>query len=204
MENNKKFDIIIAGVGGQGTVLASRLLAAAAIEAGLYARTSETIGMAQRGGSVVSHVRIGSEKAGPVIPLGKADLLIGFEIGEAARILPRLTPEARCIINTQALRPVTASLGGGSYNVPEVVEYIKSVVPGAAFIDGYQLAKEAGSVKAVNVVLLGAACALGVLPFSREVMEKVIADNVPPKFKELNLKALNAGFNGVDTKRGKG
>jgi indolepyruvate ferredoxin oxidoreductase, beta subunit len=189
-----KFDILISGVGGQGTVLASRLLAASAIEAGYFTRTSETIGMSQRGGSVVSHVRIGSEKESPIIPLRSADLLIGSELAEAARSLEKLKPNGRCIVNTQIIKPVTASLGGAAYDDKSIIEYIKENTNKAIFIDGYTLALKAGSVKAVNVVLLGAAASIGVLPFSKELMEKVISENVPKKFVELNIKAFNLGF----------
>lgn len=195
--NTGKCDILIAGVGGQGTVLASRLLAEAAIASGLFVRTAETIGMSQRGGCVVSHVRIGSKNSAPVIPLGKADVLIGFEIGEAARSLPRLSTGGKCLVNLQAVKPVSASLGGSTYDAAEIFSHISRSVPGAAFVDGYRLAGEAGSVKAVNVVLLGSASALGFLPFSKELMEKVIAENVPQRFRELNIKAFNAGYEGV-------
>ena len=123
--------------------------------------------------------------------------MIGFELGEAARSLPRLSSGGKCLVNLQAVKPVSASLGGGNYDIGEISTYISNAVPGAVFVDGYRLAGEAGSVKAVNVVLLGAAAASGFLPFSRELMEKVIADNVPGKFRELNIKAFNAGYLGV-------
>lgn len=189
-----KYDILISGVGGQGTVLASRLLAASAIEAGFFARTSETIGMSQRGGTVVSHVRVDSENLNPIIPLGHADLLIGFELAESARNLPRLSPDGICIVNTQAIKPVTVSLGGTYYDVKGIMEYIKAKVPNAIFIDGYGLAEKAGSVKAVNVVLMGAAASTGLLPFSNELMEKVIAGHVPARFVDLNMKAFRIGL----------
>lgn len=189
-----KYDILIAGVGGQGTVLSSRLLAAAAIEAGYFTRTSETIGMSQRGGSVVSHVRIGSKESSPIIPIGKSDLLIGFELAEAARNLSRLSPTGKCIVNLQVIKPVTVSLGGASYNTDEITEYIKSTAPGVVFVDGYSLAENAGSIKAVNVVLLGAAVASGFLPFSKEEVESVIAQNIPKKFLDINLKAFKTGY----------
>ncbi len=189
-----KCDILIAGVGGQGTVLASRVLAAASIASGYFTRTSETIGMAQRGGCVVSHVRVGSQHSGSVIPMGEADLLIGFEPAETIRNLGRLSKEGRCIVNTRAIKPVTASLGSSAYDVDAVYEFVKERVPGAILVDGYALAADAGSVKAVNIVLLGVAASTGLLPFGRDVLEKVIRENVPAKFLELNLKALDAGF----------
>jgi indolepyruvate ferredoxin oxidoreductase beta subunit len=187
-----KYDILIAGVGGQGTVLASRLLAAAAIESGYFARTSETIGMAQRGGCVVSHVRIDSEELSPIIPIGHVDLLIGFEMAEAARNISKLSPNGKCIVNNQVIKPVTVTLGGTEYDKSGIEEYIKSNSGNPVFVDGYNLASQLGSVKAVNVVLLGAAEIEGFLPFDKGIMEKVIKDNVPQKYADLNMKAFKA------------
>lgn len=192
-----KYDILIAGVGGQGTVLASRLLAMASISEGFFTRTSETIGMAQRGGSVVSHVRVESANSSPIIPTGTADVIIAFELAEAARSLPRLAKNGKCIVNTQVIKPVTASLGTSAYNSVEIVDFIKRVAPDSVFIDGYSIAEKAGSVKAVNVVLLGAACSAEMLPFTKECLENTIKENVPEKFLELNLKAFNEGYNSV-------
>ncbi len=189
-----KYDILISGVGGQGTVLASRILALSSIEAGFFARTAETIGMSQRGGSVVSHVRIGSENSSSVIPLSGADLLIGFELCEAARCIQRLSPDGKCIVNKQVIKPVTVSLGNSNYDTDGITEFIKKNCKCPVFIDGYSLAEQAGSVKAVNIVLLGAAAGLGFLPFDRSVLEKVIASNVPQKYVELNMKAFELGY----------
>ncbi|KNY25595.1 indolepyruvate oxidoreductase subunit beta [Pseudobacteroides cellulosolvens] len=188
-----KFDILIAGVGGQGTVLASRLLAASAIEAGYFVRTSETIGMAQRGGCVVSHVRIGDEILSPVIPYGAADLLIGFEPAEAARNIARLSPEGKCVVNTRIIKPVTASLNTLSYEVEPILEYINKNSSNKIMVDGYALAEKSGSVKALNTVLLGVTAAAGFLPFSKEDILNAISENVSSKYIELNKKAFNIG-----------
>ncbi|PYG88747.1 indolepyruvate ferredoxin oxidoreductase beta subunit [Ruminiclostridium sufflavum DSM 19573] len=192
-----KYDILIAGVGGQGTVLASRLIAAAAIKQGSFARTSETIGMSQRGGCVVSHVRINSEMSGSIIPNYNGDMLIGFELAEAARNMQRLSREGCCIINTQVIKPVSASLGASQYDAEEIAGYIKDNTKELYFIDGYETAKKAGSVKAVNVVLLGAAAAVGKMPFSREAILEAIVENVPQRFRELNEKAFVMGFDSI-------
>jgi indolepyruvate ferredoxin oxidoreductase beta subunit len=191
---DSKYDILISGVGGQGTVLASRLIAAAAIKQGSFARTSETIGMSQRGGCVVSHVRVNSEKSSSIIPFNNADMVIGFELAEAARIIPRLSDNGCCIINTQIIKPVSASLGTSQYDIDEITRYIRDNTKEVYFIDGYNIAKEVGTVKAVNVVLLGAATAVGKMPFSREVMLEAIIENVPQKFRELNEKAFEMGY----------
>ncbi|MHB8064024.1 MAG: indolepyruvate oxidoreductase subunit beta [Ruminiclostridium sp.] len=189
-----KYDILISGVGGQGTVLASRLLAAAAIKQGSFARTSETIGMSQRGGCVVSHVRINSENSSSIIPFDNANMIIAFELAEAARSIPRLQKKGCCIINSQIIKPVSASLGTSQYDIAEIEKYIKDNAEEVYFIDGYNLAKEAGSVKAVNVVLLGAATAVGKMPFGKEIMLEAIIENVPQKYRELNKKAFEMGY----------
>lgn len=191
---DNKYDILIAGVGGQGTVLASRLLAAAAISQGSFARTSETIGMSQRGGCVVSHVRINSEKSSSIIPMASADMLIAFELSEAARSMPRLKKGGCCIVNTQIIKPVSASLGTSRYDTQEIKDYIDKNSAQLHYIDGYSLANKAGIVKAVNVVLLGAASAAGQMPFSREIIEQAIIENVPRKYSELNQNAFRLGY----------
>ena len=188
-----KFDILIAGVGGQGTVLASRLLAASALKAGYYARTSETIGMAQRGGCVVSHVRIGEDNTSPIIPFGTADLLIGFEPSEAARSIGRLSPQGKCVVNTRIIKPVTASLNTVLYDAAPVCAFIQQNAAQAILVDGYDLAEKAGSVKALNTVLLGVAAAAGFVPFSAEDMAAVILENVAPRYAELNQRAFETG-----------
>lgn len=186
-----RYDILIAGVGGQGTILSSRLLAEAAQIENQFVRTGETIGMSQRGGSVVSHVRIDSRDVSPYIPLGSADLLIAFELAEAARSLNRLKPGGRLLVSTQRLDPVTVTLGGMTYDEPA----IRAALSGALFIDGYALAEQAGSAKAVNVVLLGAALGAGMLPLSKSSVLTAIDHMVKEKFRELNYKALELGFN---------
>jgi indolepyruvate ferredoxin oxidoreductase beta subunit len=121
-------------------------------------------------------------------------MLIAFELAEAARSIPRLEKDGCCIINTQVIKPVSASLGTSQYDVEEITKYITDNAKEVYFIDGYKLAKEAGTVKAVNVVLLGAATAVGKMPFSREIMLEAIVENVPQKFRELNQKAFEMGY----------
>lgn len=183
------FDILIAGVGGQGTILTSRLLAEAAVQAGRFARTGETIGMAQRGGCVVSHVRIDSKDVSPYIPLGSADLVIAFEYAEAARNVDRLKPDGKMVVNMQKIEPVTVTLGGMEYDA----EAMKRSLSGALFVDGYELAEQAGSVRAINVVLLGAALGAGLLPFSETEIAGAMQTLIPERFLEMNLKALKLG-----------
>ncbi|HAN44532.1 MAG TPA: pyruvate ferredoxin oxidoreductase [Ruminococcaceae bacterium] len=195
-------NILISGVGGQGTVLASRLIAAAAMQNGSFVRTSETIGMAQRGGCVVSHVRIDSENKSPLIPLEAADVLIAFEPAEAARCISRLSADCRCIINTRAVIPVTAALDRTTYNIGAVTDYLKKTLKNAVFIDGLKLAEQAGSAKCVNIVLLGAAIGAGFLDIDFNLMSQVVEQNVPPRFCQLNLAALKLGYNAVQIQKG--
>ncbi|NLE23839.1 MAG: indolepyruvate oxidoreductase subunit beta, partial [Clostridiaceae bacterium] len=150
-------NILIAGVGGQGTVLASKLIAAAAMGKGLDVRTTETIGMAQRGGSVVSHVRIGRNVNSPLIPKKGAQVIIGFEPAEAVRILPYLADDGLMIVCDTAIKPVTSSLGGDSYQGPNMIDHLKKNVKRLVVIDGEKLLRECNNPKTLNVALLGTA-----------------------------------------------
>lgn len=186
-------NVLLCGVGGQGTVLASRLIALAAMEKGMEARGAETIGMAQRGGSVVSHVRIGEEIHSPMIPFGQAEVIIGFEPAEAVRCLPYLKEGGCVVVSPLPIRPVTSSLGNGNYTGDEMMEYLKKNVPNLIVVDGTAICRECGSPKVLNVALLGAAISSGLIGISQEEMEAAIVCRVPEKFKEMNLKALELG-----------
>lgn len=184
---------LLCGVGGQGVVLASRLIAYAAMEQGDFVRTTETIGMAQRGGSVVSHVRAGSEVHSPIIPAGTADVIIAFEPGEAVRCLPYLKEGGMVVINRQIVKPVSASLGGSTYNAEEMLDYLQKKAGRVIIIDGENICREAGSPKVLNVALLGAAAKSGALGISLEEMAEAVRRNVKERFIELNEKALMLG-----------
>ena len=136
---------LLCGVGGQGVVLASKLIAYAAMEKGMFVRTSETIGMAQRGGSVVSHVRVGEEIHSPMIPKGSADVLLAFEPAEAVRNLSYLKKGGIVIVNQKALQPVTASLDGKGYDSGEMLHFLKNQVERLYVIDGENICSKAGS-----------------------------------------------------------
>ena len=185
---------LLCGVGGQGTVLASRILAQAAMEQGMFARTAETIGMAQRGGCVVSHVRFGNEVASPLIPLGKADVIIGFEPGEAVRCLPYLKPNGTVIVCQKAVQPVTASLAGSDYTAAAMLNYLKANVANCIIVDGESICRKCGSDKVLNVALVGAVIKSGALELPLEKIEAIISQRVKPRFIEMNKKALKAGY----------
>ncbi len=184
---------LLCGVGGQGVVLASKLIAYAALDKGMFVRTTETIGMAQRGGSVVSHVRMGEEIHSPMIPKGQADVILAFEPAEAVRSLPYLREGGMLIVNRKAVKPVTATLGGGQYDGHEMLDFLKKKVDNLLIMDGEAVCRQAGSAKVLNVALLGVAAASGALDISIPDMEVEIKKKVKPQFVELNQKALALG-----------
>ncbi len=182
--------ILITGVGGQGTILASKLLAQTAQDLGFFARTSETIGMAQRGGSVTSHVRIGNRAPSPVIPEKKADLIIAFEPSEALRNLRYLKDGGALLVNTHAVIPSTASFDK-SYDPEKIVAYLISVCKDAIFADANAICKTLCTYKVLNTVMLGIAAKEGLLPFTKDQLENTVLRHLPEKFREINLRALS-------------
>ncbi len=183
-------NIVLCGVGGQGTVLASRLISAAAMKEGIPVQSAETIGMAQRGGSVFSHIRLGEGVHTPMIGLGRADLILGFELGETVRQLPYLKEGGRVIAADKAVMPVTASLGGG-YEPDAMKAYLRQNVADLNIVDVEEAFRALGSVKILNLLLLGSALRTGSLGLSEQSLLSAIRENVPPKFLDLNLKAIN-------------
>ena len=181
--------VLIAGVGGQGTVLASRLIASAAMKRGVSVRTTETIGMAQRGGSVIGHTRIGDDVFSPMIPNGGAHLLLAFEPAEAVRNLHYLAAHGTLIVCDSAIKPVTSALSGTPYEAEMMTGYLKARVPGAIIIDGKTLKEECG--KTLNAALLGAAAQSGVLPFDAEAFIETIEEM--PQYRERNIASFKLG-----------
>ena len=184
---------LLCGVGGQGTVLASRIIAAAAIAKGLHAKTAETIGMAQRGGSVVSHVRIGEEIASSMIPYGTADVIIGFEPGEAAANIKYLKEDGVLILSSRQVKPVTASLGRSAYQGEECLDWLKDKGGRCIVIDPDEIIDACGSPKVLNVAMAGALAASGAMGLGIEDMEKALQIRLKPKLLEMNRKALQMG-----------
>lgn len=186
---------LLCGVGGQGTVLASRLIAHCAMKQGKFARTAETIGMAQRGGSVVSHVRIGDNIESALIPEGGAELLIAFEPCEAVRALPYLSAGSTVIVATRAIQPITGALSGKRFDADEMIAYLKKHIDRVICVDGDAIARKVGSAKVLNVALLGAASASGALSISLQEIEEALAEKLPPKVLAMNQTALALGAN---------
>ncbi len=195
--NDNIKNCLLCGVGGQGTILASKLIADCALLQGKVARASETIGMAQRGGSVVSHVRIGQDEKqevhSPMIAHGTAHVLLAFEPAEAVRALPYLAKEGILVVSKKAVKPVTATLSNSSYDGSEMLEYLKQNVKNLIIVDGEELCEKCGSAKVLNTILLGAGIASGKLGFTLEQMEEAIKQRVKTQFIDLNIKALNEG-----------
>ncbi len=183
--------ILICGVGGQGTVLASRLAASAAMDRGLSVRTAETIGMAQRGGCVVSHVRMGDKIHSPLIPLGGADVVIGFEPAEAARCLAYLKAEGTMVVNAKAVKPVVSALSGAPYEAGPVLDFLKASVKRLVIVDGEGVCARCGSPKVLNIALLAAAVKAGCLDMTAEELRDAIRRRVDARFHEMNLLAVD-------------
>ena len=184
---------LLCGVGGQGTVLASRIIASAAMEKGLFARTAETIGMAQRGGSVVSHVRIGESVPSPLIPLGKADLILGFEPGEVLRNIAYLKENGAVILCAEEVQPVTAALAETEYRGADMIDYLRTKVKNITVLDTERILKECGSPRVLNVALLGAMAAGGFMDISLEEVSAALGKKLKPEFLAINEKALKLG-----------
>lgn len=186
-------DILVCGVGGQGTVLASKLIAGAASTGGEVVHSAETIGMAQRGGSVTSHIRIGEKAFSPLIPSKKADLILSFEPSEAVRNLGYLKEGGLVIVNRITVKPITESLQDTGYDGTEMIDYLRKNC-NTIVVDAYELCEKAGSSRCFNVAILGVACGAGVLGFSKEAMLAEIANRVAEKFIKQNELAFEAGY----------
>ena len=188
-------NIVLAGVGGQGTVLASKILAQSAIRHGETAHTAETIGMAQRGGAVVSHVRLGGDGGivSPLIPRGMADVLIAFEPAEACRNLPLLKKGGYVIVSDMAVKPVTDALSDTDYTGAEMLSYLRRQNVRLTVVPGGKITAACGSVRVLNMVLLGAASASGAIGLTTAELCAIVREMVPQRFLAMNEKALSLG-----------
>lgn len=185
-------DIMICGVGGQGTVLASKIIAASAMDEGYTVHSAETIGMAQRGGPVTSHVRIGDDAFSPLIPIGGADLLIAFEPSEAVRNLKYLKKDGFVIVNSVPMKPTSLGSSEG-YDGKAEIEFVKSKCS-CLIVNSDELCAPFGSSKFFNVAVLGVASGSGELGIKKETICDEIVKIVPERFKEKNLAAFAAGY----------
>ena len=194
-------NVLLTGVGGQGTVLAAKVLAQAAQAKGWQVRTAETIGMAQRGGSVVSHVRMGDngeEVIAPLVAKGTADMIIAFEPAEAARVLPYLAPDGVMVSATTSIQPITAALSSEPYlaettvtSLDERLNKCAEVPARFVLVDDEAVLSQVENRKALNTVLLAFALKTGHLPLSLDDLRDAIRACVKPRFVELNLAAID-------------
>lgn len=201
------FNCLITGLGGQGTALMSRLIGAAALSKGFDVRGSDTIGAAQPGTSMVSHIRLGKDIHSPVIPQAKADLVIALEPAEAVRVYTFIAPAGKMLVLDRAIMPVTGLLATRRYKPEEMLAFLEAYLSrpteerltrkeGGEWlttINSEELIKKCGSAKALNTALLGAAVGKKLFPFSADDVLAAIKERIPPEYLEINIRAFNAG-----------
>jgi indolepyruvate ferredoxin oxidoreductase beta subunit len=188
---NKTKNIMIVGVGGQGTLLASRILGNVAIGEGYDVKVSEVHGMSQRGGSVVTYVKYGEKVYSPIIDQGEADTILAFELLEAYRALPYLKKGGKLIVNSQQIDPMPVITGAAEYPA-DIAKKLEAAVD-TTVVDAVSAATEAGNIKAVNVVLIGVLANTTNIPYEKWI--ETIKTTVPPKFLDINIKAFDIGYN---------
>lgn len=199
-----KINLLMTGVGGQGILTASQILGRLAVRNGVNVLANETHGMAQRGGVVTCQLRYGDVHS-PLIPRGEADILAAFEPIEALRHLRGAGEKTYFVVNTARIYPFTVSLGQEKYPRPDRIEAILGeLTERLIFLDANELARDAGGEIAANVVMVGAIIGLGILPFSGEQAVDVIGEVVPDYFRDVNIKAFEAGYELVRNSIGQG
>lgn len=190
-----EINIIISGTGGQGVVLVSELLGNAAVNGGVAVKGSEVLGMAQRGGSVFSNLRLGGDVIAPMTPEGKVDVLVAVEPSEALRNIHFLARNSVVVLNTTTVMPYTVYLGQSGYPTSdEIVNQIKTVTDRVITMDASGIAKEAGSLQAANVVMLGALFGSGLMPIDQQHAKDAIAARFNEKVAAINFKAFDMGY----------
>jgi indolepyruvate ferredoxin oxidoreductase beta subunit len=191
-EEREKMDLLVAGVGGQGVVLASDIIGEAALAAGYDVKKTDTLGMAQRGGSVVSNVRIASEVRSPMIREGEVELILAFEKLEAARWSHLLCPGGIAIINNYQQPPLSVSLGQDNYpSDEEITSSLKRRTDRIYYVEGNRRTQELGNVRTLNIFMLG--CFSIFAPLAVDVWKESISQRIPEKVREINLAAFAAG-----------
>ena len=199
-----EFNCLIVGVGGQGAATLTNVIADAATQKGLRGRMHETLGMAQRGGSVQIHIRLGEKVYNSLIPPGKADVLVALDPNEALRVAELIGEKTSIILNTRGILPVTVLMGKASCpTMDEEISLLKKLGKDVHAFDAYALAKVAGSTRALSVVLLGSLSRLNLLPLTREELVKSMMGNVPKKYLKENIAAFDAGEKEVEKSLGK-
>lgn len=199
----RECNLLVAGVGGQGSVLIGNILGNAAIEEGLEVWVGETFGMSQRGGSVVSHVRISRERISPITPEGGGDAVLGLEPLETLRVAGKfLKRGGHVILNPRPVLPSDVVSGLATYPaVDRMLAVLRKIAAQVVEIPAGDLAEASGSTLTVNTVMLGALAASGILPLSMSSIEKALSDSVPPKTVDVNRKAFHLGADALASAR---
>ncbi|MGC9345332.1 MAG: indolepyruvate ferredoxin oxidoreductase subunit beta [Candidatus Bathyarchaeales archaeon] len=197
----EEFNIVLAGVGGQGILLAAEILGTAAIKEELNVRVSEIHGMAQRGGAVVSNIRIGEKVSAPTVLEGQANVLLGFEPLETLRTLKFVSEKTLVIMNYETIPPTELTAKMIKYpSLEEVMEKIHQFTKNIITIEAAKLAREAGSILTRNIVLMGVLAATGKIPVKTESLKEAIRELVPAKYLNMNMKAFELGYEYVQKK----
>jgi indolepyruvate ferredoxin oxidoreductase beta subunit len=193
-----KWDLVFSGIGGQGVVVLSDIFCEAALLDGFDVTKAEVHGMAQRGGSIVAYARIGEKVESPLIERGKADVILGFEILETARVLPMLKAEGTVVMNTKYIPPNCGLQGSVEPRKPEdLADLVRQKAFQVHEVDGLGIAVKLGNPIVVNTVLLGALSALSENPIKKETLEKAICDRLKEKYHSINLQAFQLGRESV-------
>jgi indolepyruvate ferredoxin oxidoreductase beta subunit len=191
----KEYNILISSVGGQGGVTLARVISDAAMSQVLNLRVGETLGMAQRGGAVQSHIRLGDGVHGPLIPSGGADALLALEPGEAVRVAGYLGPGTRVIMNTTPTHPIPVMLGQATYpSLKEITGALDAIGCEVHAIDATRIAREAEAPRSLNVTVLGAYMALGEGVLKEDAVKEALRRSLPARHLEQNLRAYERGF----------
>ncbi|PYG87045.1 indolepyruvate ferredoxin oxidoreductase beta subunit [Ruminiclostridium sufflavum DSM 19573] len=187
----EQLNILIVGVGGQGTLLASRILGNVALKMNYDVKVSEVHGMSQRGGSVVTYVKFGKKVYSPLVDIKEADVIMAFEKLEALRYIERLSDNGKMIVNEQQIDPMPVIIGKAEYpeNIIETLKEKHRIFS----LDALKIAQDCGNIKAVNIVLIGVLAKL--TGISKEIFTEAIREVVPAKFLDINLKAFEEGYN---------
>ena len=198
MATKQEINIIICGTGGQGVVLVSELLGNAAVRGGVPVKGSEVLGMAQRGGSVFSNLRLGGDVIAPMTPEGKCDVIIAVEPSEALRNMQYLVKNGVVVLNTTTVIPYTVYLGKSGYPTQDqIINKLKEITNRIIPLDANDLAKQAGTVQAANVVMLGELFGTGLMPVSDECAKEAILGHFNAKVGAINIKAFGLGYDFV-------
>lgn len=185
-------NVIVVGVGGQGTVFTSKLIKQCALNSNLNVKTAEVFGMAQRGGSVISEIRFGQDIISPKIAEKEVDLIIGYEIMETARYINRLKPEGVVITNDSFIRPYTTKKE--IIKEESIIEFILSRANNVKFVNASKIAQDLGNIRVINTIMIGICSTLSMFPFSEDVIKTAIEALLPKRLVDINIKALTAGI----------